>query len=516
MTEILDWNKCLLSAAAIAAGFLVYKFMQFKATHDYYEKTLSAFPFNTQLPWSSWPWLFKRHLKPDDRVKFIDQIITGTKADIGISRFIPLPNKHYLLITGLEQAEAIWKSNKTTAKGAPEPEIWSSIFGKCLLSMNGPDWATRRKMLNKSFHSEMLMVSYVPAINQCCGEMVRFLKMENGKQVKLRRFVSAVTLDIAFTALFGQQLDIQKANHENGVPTFFELLFTGQIMPTMSKRILNPLYWMNWSWRLLDPNGYKDWKAADTKMRLFLSEIIAARRALKSSTVDSGRLYVIDYMIDEMNRGAISPADVVSEMLLFFAGGSDTSASALGDGLAFIAADKRVQGKLRDEIHRFFDKSEDVFVDSERLAKMKYLDLVAKEILRLCAPVVFHTRLLTSPVEFANGLVVNATESKPVDTMIILHAINRSEKLWGEDAGEFRPERHEEQPEMSKRAFCTFSRGPRNCIGRSLALTSIKIELVHLFNSFELSCDENLYNRRMQAEIMYRFRTEPIIKVSCI
>lgn len=71
--------------------------------------------------------------------------------------------------------------------------------------------------------------------------------------------------------------------------------------------------------------------------------------------------------------------------------------------------------------------------------------------------------------------------------LISPYAINRCRELWGDDADEFDVRRWEASPTggaSSPYAFPTFSMGPRTCIGKDLALTTVKTLLVALLRRF--------------------------------
>jgi cytochrome P450 len=103
------------------------------------------------------------------------------------------------------------------------------------------------------------------------------------------------------------------------------------------------------------------------------------------------------------------------------------------------------------------------------LDKLPYLDAVSKEILRVYAPVPVMGRIAQSPVEIGGRVF-------PAGTAFMFHmwAINKSKKLWGEDAREFKPERWLKDKvnggATESLAFLSFGAGTRSCIGRGKEL----------------------------------------------
>lgn len=98
------------------------------------------------------------------------------------------------------------------------------------------------------------------------------------------------------------------------------------------------------------------------------------------------------------------------------------------------------------------------------LDSLPYLDAVSKEVMRFRTPVPHAKRVAVRDTEVCGHRIPKGTR-----VGIVYWAINQSRKLWGEDAGEFRPERWLEGKGMGVKeqlAFMTFGTGVRGCIGK--------------------------------------------------
>lgn len=67
-----------------------------------------------------------------------------------------------------------------------------------------------------------------------------------------------------------------------------------------------------------------------------------------------------------------------------------------------------------------------------------------------------------------------------------VHLAGQSKATWGDDAGQFIPERWDnlQGEATSPYAFGAFSNGPRFCIGRGFALMNVKMYLVEMVRRF--------------------------------
>ncbi|KAJ7598450.1 cytochrome P450 [Mycena floridula] len=106
---------------------------------------------------------------------------------------------------------------------------------------------------------------------------------------------------------------------------------------------------------------------------------------------------------------------------------------------------------------------------------LPYLDAVVHEILRLHPAVSETPRRVVSSIAIPKGALVVAP----------IRAMNTSETFWGPDAKEFRPERWLEgdlglaKEIQAHHHIYTFITGPRECLGKTFALTGENLNLLY-------------------------------------
>lgn len=226
------------------------------------------------------------------------------------------------------------------------------------------------------------------------------------------------------------------------------------------------------------------------------------------------RLCIIDSILKLNADGEITDEDMFSEIVLFFTAGADTSQNVLCDGLAHLAlpGNVKIVQKLQAEIDEKYPDGANMFVDRDDLEKMHYLDAVVQEMLRIVTPFPWISRRLVQPIEVDKNVTIEASQKWPVAALLSLEAMNKDTSVWGDDVELFRPERHfEKDPEVT---VASFSYGPRNCIGKHLALSSLKVQMIYLMKYFDIECRENLVAKPkeyLRTGLARRFAKEPVI-----
>jgi len=215
------------------------------------------------------------------------------------------------------------------------------------------------------------------------------------------------------------------------------------------------------------------------------------------------------------------PSDVATAPhLLADCEGHETSSSALTWTLYALSRAPRIQTKLRDSLLSLNISSSDSSIptpsDIQRILSHPYLDACVRESLRLYAPVTSTMRVaahadvvpVSQPFQDTAGAVQDHIRLNAGDIITVpLQAMNKSRAVWGEDAGEFVPERWmkgEGREQESERVLkglwggiLTFGsghvvNGNRSCIGYQFAINEIKTFLYVLLTELEFSIDSSV------------------------
>jgi cytochrome P450 len=124
--------------------------------------------------------------------------------------------------------------------------------------------------------------------------------------------------------------------------------------------------------------------------------------------------------------------------------------------------------------------------DSDALRSASYLHAAVLETLRLFPPAPFEEKEALDDDVLPNGRKV----AKGTPVIFCIYAMGRMEGIWGDDCHEFRPERWlsgsgQVRHEPSHK-FAVFNCGPRNCLGRNLGLSNLKIAAAAIIYNFRL------------------------------
>lgn len=167
----------------------------------------------------------------------------------------------------------------------------------------------------------------------------------------------------------------------------------------------------------------------------------------------------------------LTPSQKRAHVTLLIQAGADTTGTALGSTLRFMALDKEVFARSRQEIDAA-DKAGHLSNPIQYEETRQHLPFFAsciKEGLRLNPP----ASNLFARVAPKGGKIIDG-HFIPEGTEITAHAytVQRDKRLYGEDAEKFKPERWLESEKKNfefEAAQFTFGVGPRVCLGKDIA-----------------------------------------------
>jgi cytochrome P450 len=205
-----------------------------------------------------------------------------------------------------------------------------------------------------------------------------------------------------------------------------------------------------------------------------VAEIIRARRADPGA---EGLLPLLLNARDEATGAAMSDRELRDEVMTFFAGGFETSATVLSWALHLVSSHPDVLRALQAEVDDVLDGRAPTADD---LGRLRYTMMVIEETLRLYPVAWIFARQNTEADEFCGYLI-------PPRSLLFVspYVTHRLPSHWPEperfDPGRFDPAAPRDRARF---AYLPFGGGPRKCIGDVFALTEMQIVLALVAQRF--------------------------------
>lgn len=198
-----------------------------------------------------------------------------------------------------------------------------------------------------------------------------------------------------------------------------------------------------------------------------------ANVACKNSECPSPlRNNLINSLLDHIDDHQV----VADAAMNYLSAGRDTTAQSLTWVFYMLMRHPQAQTRVLEELRVFSNGCRDMSLnfDAIQSGSMPYAMAVFNESIRLFPPVPVELKECTADSTFPDGTWL----PKGSVVMWVPWAMNRSKRIWGDDADEFRPERwllqgiEAQTPtllNMSAFEFPVFNGGPRACLGKRMA-----------------------------------------------
>lgn len=176
----------------------------------------------------------------------------------------------------------------------------------------------------------------------------------------------------------------------------------------------------------------------------------------------------------------LTQAEAESEAILQFIAGSDTTATAIRATLLYILTNPRILHNIHAELSSVgytttTPPSDRVISSHDSITLLPYMQATIKEGLRMHPPV---PALLSKDVPPGGDTWKGVYLPPGTKVGFCILGAMRDKDIWGEDAGEFRPERwigveEEKLREMKSTLSLVFGNGRWQCLGREIAMMEL-------------------------------------------
>jgi len=373
-----------------------------------------------------------------------------------------------------------------------------------LVSLMGREWKRYRSAVHRSFTSSALSESQA-AINEVGGTLAASLRNralaavgDGGYITEVLPLMKMATIDVFGQSALGVDLGCCVALTPSPVAEAFDFLAA-----EYSRRLASPLspasalYWI--------PTAANRRHARErSRLRSFIAELIEKGRADLAAGREVKRSEFLTRLI-KADNGSKGDAILTDTLMVLLFGGYDTTSITLSYALHLLATHPHVEAMVTEEIRAVMggprwqnrdvngDRSDPSPLDDH--ARLPLTRAVVLETLRLYPPAPATTRNLEKPLEL-HGKVI------PTGTMMYvpIWSVQRDQANYPAP-DQFRPDRWARRdgeglgwvarddaaggpmgpgdgrtcgttyvPPAHRDAFCAFSGGARNCVGRVLAM----------------------------------------------
>ncbi|VVB11309.1 unnamed protein product [Arabis nemorensis] len=295
------------------------------------------------------------------------------------------------------------------------------------------------------------------------GEVV--IKMEMSKE--FHRLTADVIATTAFGSSYAQGIELCRSQQE--LAKYYITSLTKAFIPGIQY--------------IPTPTNLQLWKL-DRKVKNSIKRIIDTRLKSKSNNYGDDLLGImLKAATSDKPERKMSIDEIIDECKTFYLSGEGTTSILLTWTTMLLSLHQDWQDKLREEV--FNECGKDKRPDSDTLSKLKLMNMVLMESLRLYGPVIKMFREATQDMKLGHLDI-------PKGTSIILPFLKmHSDKaIWGEDAEQFNPLRFENgvsQATTHSNALLAFSVGPRACIAQNFAMIEAKTVIAMILQRFRLS-----------------------------
>ncbi|KAJ8732610.1 hypothetical protein PYW07_015209 [Mythimna separata] len=349
-------------------------------------------------------------------------------------------------------------------------------------------WRRRRKILVPAF-SPKIVENFVYVFAEQSQKLVKQLASAAGKGTfSIWPYLGSYTLDSVCETAMGVKINAQ----ENPDQPFLNAM--SRVLNLVCERIFH--LWLQPDWMYKWFPQYKKHQEYISLLHRFTNQVIEKKREeLKfekeaktevDHEFDLGsykKQTFLDLLI-HLSGGekGYTNVELREEVLTLTVAGTDTTAVSIGYTLQLLAKYPEIQEKVYEELCEVFD--DDRMLVKEDLIKLKYLERVVKESLRLFPPVPLIIRKVLEDITLPSGRVLPAGSGVACS----IWGVHRDPRYWGPDAEKFDPDRF--LPERfnleNPCSYMPFSNGPRNCLGYQYAMMSIKTALATLLREYKV------------------------------
>ncbi|XP_022924015.1 cytochrome P450 71A1-like [Cucurbita moschata] len=389
-----------------------------------------------------------------------------------------------LVVSSAKLAREVMKSHDTIFSNRYQNRAAQSLIYGCrdvAFASYGEQWRQARKLCVLELLSGKRVESFQYVRDEEVGELVKKIRKSCGfgdSGVNLNQLLMSTSNNIVSRCVLGEKLENGK-----GMSGFGDV--TRKVMVLLSAFCVgDALPWLGWVDAVR--GFHRELKNTFEALDGLFDRVIDEHREKMKNSDRSGEMDFVDIILQLQQRDTLdyrfSMNDYKAILLDMFVGGTDTTATGLEWAMAELMRNPTAMKKVQEEVRTVTGKKPKI--EAEDIQKMKYMQCVIKESLRLHPPVP-----LLVPRQTMGTVNLEGYEIPPKTSVWVnAWAIQRDPKSW-ENPNEFIPERFMEPNSVDFKGqdfeFVPFGSGRRKCIGMSFGLAAFESVLANLLYWFD-------------------------------
>lgn len=245
-------------------------------------------------------------------------------------------------------------------------------------------WKSHRRALNPTL-SQKMVVSFISIFNEKFKITADQMEAFVGQNIDLHRPMFKASAEAILASQCGVNWPFQTSRGDE----MYELL--DEYFECIQWRVVR--FWLRWDFIYRLTNMYKrEWNAykhiirfahsTEEVKRIELADKMQRGEDELENRKQSNSLNFIEKCLSLFREQVFSADDVNQELQTIFVGATDTSSTVLSATLLMLAIHQEYQDRVFAELREIFQNADDD-ITNEDVTKMKYLELVIKESIRL-------------------------------------------------------------------------------------------------------------------------------------
>jgi cytochrome P450 len=364
--------------------------------------------------------------------------------------------------------------------------ILEPLIGRAIFSVNGPEWARQRRLVDQAFQVAQLR-RVLPQMQGAVQAMVARLDALLSAEpvtVEIDEAMTLVTADVIVRTILSRPLEAAEAA---GIFDAFAR-YQRRAGQALMLRLLRLPQDKLQAYLGRHARTIRQWIAAAIDARL--ADGASTSAATDSAAAPAPPADLLQALIDARDPDSgdhFSREELLDQVCFLFLAGHETSASSLGMAVYLLSCFPEAQARLRAEVMELLGSqagAPDRPLTFDDLRQLPYAAAVFNETLRLYPPVSFFIRESQQDGELVDRRC-------PMRSLVTISpwVIQRQDGQWPQPHA-FNPERFladsARDRQLARDVWLPFGLGPRKCPGAAFALQEALLVLAELVRRYEL------------------------------